>query len=180
MFLRIMGGNKFMEETSVYEMMYDIVAENMKAENDEMEFSKEAFLFDVNRKLGEVDIADMLHMDNKTFLEAAYLGFLGRLPDEGAIIGWSEKAENLDCFSFQSQVVNSMLHSAEFRTKNVKVYNCIYSLLKRKRFRCNESIEQTKSKVILKKGYIYNIMLKIYRKMPEKIKHIIRKVCGRG
>ncbi len=162
-----------MEDSLIYSKLFDIVENNMEKNNMEMEFTKEAFLFQAEKTGNKVDMAKMLHFNNKAFFEASYLGLLDRFPDEQAVKNWNDRVNNLPKEEFQRILTTSIINSLEFRLKNIEVYNCIYGM---KKYETGVSKQHVSSNVKMK---FYDIGYKYYKRLPIKIKMVIRKLAGR-
>lgn len=162
-----------MEDSVVYSKLYDIVAENMEQDQIEMEFTKEAYLFQALNVGNKVDLLKMIDMDNESFFETAYLCLLGRFPDEKAVESWRGKIKGLGKEEFQRILINTIMNSLEFKIKNVEVHNCIYGAEK---FNYSATNEHVVTKV---KGKFYLFAYKVYKRFPLGLRLVIRKMAGR-
>ena len=112
--------------SDIYGKLYDISRLNMDRAGREMPLRKDVFIFFTQNKSGEMDLSLTENMDNESFLQAASLGMLLRIPDEKLYDNWSDKF-GLPRFEFRKQVMRTFTGAQEFKNKGVIVYNNIYS-----------------------------------------------------
>lgn len=154
----------------VYEKIYDIVENNILDQGGDFTYTKAAFLFEANRECNELDFLKLLKLNNQEFFEAAYLGMLGRLPDDGAYKSWDHHIKNMASQAFQERLTKSILSSNEFKLKGIVIKNCIYAL---------NSVDNNIHGSVNSKIAIYSILHKVYKKLPLKIRLIIRRILGK-
>ena len=70
---------------------------------------------------GYFDLLKIVTLENMDFIEALYLGVLNRTVDETTKNKFLQK--NLSSNLFQKLVLQSVLNSGEYRTRNIKIIN---------------------------------------------------------
>lgn len=156
----------------LYAQLYDITNTNIQKAGKQLDMTKDAFMFKQANKEGYFDVSLCGDCDNISFLQIAYLGMLGRMPDPGARKNWGQKA-GMDKNAFRRELIAKISSSEEFAKRDVKIINNIY----------NNDLVNKGSKIspiypvmrkVRQKGY--NFMRKVYSKFPEGCKKVIRKI----
>ena len=97
------------------------------------------------------------------------------MPDPGAVTKWMEKA-NLAPAEFRSQLLERITASEEYAKRDVKIVNNIYNTALvssgRKVGRYDYKVRAVKQKA-------YRLVKKVYMKVPERGRKMIKKVLGR-
>ncbi|MGL5434322.1 MAG: hypothetical protein ACRDBO_02835 [Lachnospiraceae bacterium] len=145
----------------IYDGLFQLVNENLQASGGEMEFKKETFLSTVGESGQITDISEWRDFENDVFLEVAYLKLLERLPDKMAISIWKGKMGKAKK-EVHAEIITSILSSQEYLLHNTYAINNIYSPVRQK-------------KVSLRFG-IREFMYRVYKKFPEPVKQVIRKM----
>lgn len=160
-----------MSDSNIYSDIFDIVNENMKNAGKSFSVSKNAYLHLAKERPNCVDVFRLSQEpDNRIFLEKCYISFLKRLADEKAFASWNERF-SLPCSEFQRLLVITMISSTEYNRSQVKAYNNIYS--QKNVYGGNLNSAQTSGALTMPEK-----LLKIYRKQPEFMKKIERKIAG--
>ena len=102
--------------------LYSEVKENLVKQGHEIPFSEEAFLCVCKQPIKEFDLFELSDLDNKSFLEAFYLGAFFRLPEKNERVFW-EKYYGLSKREFQRMVYYKL---SENLKKSCIVKNNIY------------------------------------------------------
>lgn len=110
--------------SNTYDILYDIVAENMMQADQKLTYSREAFQTDMNQKCQPLDLLD-LRGTNIQFAETVFLHCLHRPMSES---DWKHQAEL--CFlpekQFRIKMLNTVCDSYEYKAKRGSVVNDIY------------------------------------------------------
>lgn len=149
----------------IYSRIYSIAEENMK-DFGQMEITNNAFSKWSSIEYDVVDMNCLYDIDNKSFLEAAYLVFLDRTIDTEARKAW-ELRLNDNKEKFQSKVTNSIIKSMEFKLNNVDIINNKYKI---KQSKLLSFIEKTYTfkRIIVKLYSIYSVTLRPIKIMLRK------------
>lgn len=110
---------------SVYQAVYDIVAENLEATGYKPEYKKSTFLCDVEMHPQRIDISRFLELDNCDFQEAVYVTVLKRLPDAKTAAFWRER-EDRPKEEFQRAVLEDIAHSSVVAINQIRFVNNPY------------------------------------------------------
>lgn len=110
------------DETRPVRELYDLVEKNMKAAGRTMDFTKEALMCSVSRKAGTVDVAELLNRSysDRGLIEAVYIAFFNRLPDEAGYAHWLPQAESMPRADFLRQFITTAVNSDMSRGVCVK------------------------------------------------------------
>jgi hypothetical protein len=165
--MNILEDSKTMD-LEIYKKLFYIVRDNLIDSGDDLEYSKDVFLSSISVDPFSVNISDILKLDNISFIQTLYIHLFNRICDEGALKTWKRNAD-MNEKNFQEKAVKTLLHSQEFRDKNAKIYNNIYS---------NKST--TEQYVTVINNFYNGRFYKIYNKMPKSIKEIIKKLFKWG
>lgn len=159
-----------MKDVDIYSAVFDVSHDSMVKAGKDFHFAKDTFMYSVSNDINTVDIYELSkYTDNSTFLQLAYLMLLKRLPDQRAIEHWQDRLE-LPYKEFQSLVIKSLINSQEHYNNCVRAYNNIYS---------NHNIYGGKISQIRSSGMnMPEKILKIYRKQPEFLKKLEKKIMG--
>ncbi len=160
----------------IYSNIFELTKSNIESAGGEFSVSKEAFieLSGIHPQNADVFLLSR-EENNRVFLEKAYIRLLKRLADTRAYENWGGRF-NLPVCEFQRMVVYTILQSKEFSEKNVNVYNNIYSLHNQYKGVLSDSkklMSVRKAEFHLK---FYCILKKIYYKLPEKTKNMLKKL----
>lgn len=106
-----------------YDALYNLVEERLSKEGKHCGFTKEAFRYTAEQIPHTVDVASLVEAGypNKAFLEAAYLAFFNRLPDDKARELWAADIEALDEMTFRKKLITVLVGSQESRDKGTRV-----------------------------------------------------------
>lgn len=160
-----------MNDKNIYSDIFDIVNENMEKSGNKFPLSKECCICNSEADPVGVDILKLsMEKDNRIFLENAYNMLLKRHVDSKAIKNW-EGRYGLPSEDFQQLVIKSIIKSEEFSLANVKIKNNIYS--ENNSFGGDFSAVKRSSSVT-----VPDKLMSVYRRMPEPLKNMARKVMG--
>lgn len=166
----------------VYEKLYDIVEERMMEHNATMPYSKQAFLFATKTEPGICNVANMNEVNNDKFLELAYIGILGRLPDEGAKKALEYELEQSPEV-FQKNIFSNLISSGEAILKSTTIINnkkIPITVRNQELFKKVLSVngEEDHDLESERKG-IKTYLYAAYIKLPLSFRLFVRKVLGR-
>ena len=102
------------EDTEIFSELYDFMSDNLAKENLTTPLTKESFLFSVQNTPGEADMMLMETMDNPSFIQACYVGFLYRTQDVPAMETWEEHL-SMPTEEFRQFVVSELKKAGEFK-----------------------------------------------------------------
>lgn len=155
-------------KNDIYEKLYDTADNNMKKHSGDDIGNKKVFLFYCQNDPGQINILDFLNIDasNEEFVQLAFLAFLNRPIDDKTFLKWSEDF-NLPQETFRKKVIKRVTCSDEAANTSKKFYDNIYS-----------DFGETENVFLAQPGMIIRTAAKVYRKMPESVKNIVRKARG--
>lgn len=152
---------KYEEQKKIYDDLFQMVENNLRAAGKELDLKKETFLSMVGESREIIDVSKWHNFENDVFLEVAYYHLLERLPDSLALKMWKGKMKKAKKVVHRD-IITSILNSQEYSSHNTYVVNNMYSLSDQPdislRFRIRE------------------FMYRIYKKFPEPLKQVIRKI----
>lgn len=154
-------------EKSIYEQIFDISDANMKASGENFSHKKSAFLAYTELDPHKVDLIELFNTSapNQEFLDIAYITLLNRPAEPEAFQNW-KKYFSMPEKQFRSLVIRRIVNSREADVCHKRIYNDIFSKQK-----------YTESKSVLNSKAVQKLM-PVYRKMPDKMKSLIKKVAG--
>lgn len=159
----------------IYEDLYDITNCNMQSAGKQLIITKEAFMFKQRSRERVFDVSLCGECDNASFLQIAYLGMMGRMPDRGAIMKWMKKVD-LEPAEFRRQLIERLSSSGEFAERDVKIVNNIYN---RVLINSSKKVERCSYMILSLKLKVYQILKKMYKKLPERYRKLIKEMLGR-
>lgn len=165
-----------------YELLYDIVEGRLQNEGKLMPCSKQAFLFASSMEPGVCDGIQMQDMDNSVFLEAVFVGFLNRLPDEETKKYWMGRVqENPDIF--RQSLLDAIIFSQEFVVKGGSFQNnrmVSPQLRESAAFAWVLSGEQENNLSASAQPGLIDHLYKAYMHVPSPIRSKVRKILRRN
>lgn len=152
---------------SVYEEVYNVVAENFQQAQIPFEYRKSTFLCDVGSHPQDVDVSIFLNLSNPEFMEAVHVAALKRLPEERQVAFW-EQRYSLPREQFQQEVLNSIARSSVVAINHIHLIN-------------NPYFEQKRGWRYRMLGVLYGLtdkssLREFGKKLPQPVQFIIRKV----
>lgn len=160
-----------MNDNKIYSDIFDIVSENYSNAGGKFSVSKTAYLHISNDDPSCVDVyALSRETDKRAFLEKCYISFLKRLADEHAFESWVPRF-SLPDQEYKRLLVATMIGSAEYDRDQVRAYNNIYSAR-------NVYGGQLETIDAAGKMGMPDKLMKLYRKQPEFLKKIARRIAG--
>lgn len=156
----------------IYEDLYDITSHNIQSTGNQLTMKRDTFLYKQRSQEGVFDISLCGECDNDSFLQIAYLGMLGRMPDLGAVSKWTKKI-SLEPTVFRSQLLECLVESEEFGGRDVEIVNNIYNMYL---LRKSKKVGILRYRMRTIKKRFYRLMKKGYMNLPEKNRRIIKKI----
>lgn len=155
------------QQLEVYNKLFQISENNMINSGNEVNISKEAFLAVVGEPALMTNIVKIWKLPKLAYLQALYALALRRLPDEGMveICKIDTQSDN----EYKREITESVRHSQEFREKQARIYNNVFSTHKNLPTVTTYFVEYP----LLNKIYV------MYRKIPQKYRRRVRKAFGR-
>lgn len=166
--------------SSIYSNIFEITKENIEQAGGSFSVSKEAFeeLSVIHPRDADIFLLSR-EQDNRLFLEKSYIRLLKRLADERAYENWTGRF-SFPTAEFQRLLTMTLVTSPEFAGTDVNVYNNIYSTHNRYGGKLSESPDMLDVKNAERRIRIYNFLRKLYNRLPERIKKLLRKLWKRG
>lgn len=109
---------------AIYRALYSVVASRLQVAlpQTSLPVTEEAFLYTVTLPPGSVDVSVIYSFrDVRTFVQCAYWGLLGRLPEEPEAAHWLDRSIPSDVL--RKTLLRSLLGSAEFSGRQITVCN---------------------------------------------------------
>ena len=75
----------------MYEMIFDVIEENMNKGGKSFPYKKSTFLKNVGVHPQNINVSNYLELENEDFFEAFYVSVYNRLPDEKIQNIWKDK-----------------------------------------------------------------------------------------
>ena len=152
---------------SVYEEIYNVVAENLHLADKEFGYGKATFLCDVETHPRDICVSEYLHLPNPEFMQAIYVAALKRLPDERTVSFWSEKYD-MEKEAFQREVLGCIANSSVVAINQIRLLD-------------NPYFEQKRGLKYRTLGLLYGltdkaVLREFGKKLPMPVQKIIRKV----
>lgn len=151
----------------VYEQLYDVVAENLRAADKTFEYRKSTFLCDVKGHPQDIDVSKFLNLPNEQFFQAIFVAVYKRLPESKEIGAW-EKDYPIEKELFQKEVLRSISNSSVVAINHIQLLN-------------NPYFKQRKGLKYKLFGLLYGLtdkssLREFGKKLPQPLQRIIRKV----
>lgn len=159
----------------IYSDLYDITSRNMQSAGKQLTMKKDTFMYKQKSAENVFDLRLCGECDNESFLQMAYLGLLGRMPDPGAVNKWMEKA-GLDSAEFRRQLTERIMSSEEFAKRNVQVINNVYNTAL---ISSSRKVGRYDYKVRALRQKTYRLIKKVYMRVPERGRKLIKRILGR-
>lgn len=151
-----------------YGKIYDITKGNLQQAGMEMAFTREAFLYTTKKDLECADIFDFLDYDKETLVQALYIAFFFRIPEEEARMNWRGEAEKLSIQDFQKKTVQSLLTSREFMISGTTICNDIFG---------KPEIREEKEPVnIFATNVYFEKLYAFYKKFPLPLQRLLKRI----
>jgi len=115
---------------------------------------------------GILDVQDLMDADRTEFLQMAYYGLLGNLPDQAVLREWQARTELSD-WAYRKAVLDRLMENPEMTAKGWVMRNNIYADEDRARGHARRSLKQR----ILSMGY------RVSRRLPLRIKAPLKKLA---
>lgn len=155
----------------IYKDLYDITSLNMQRAGKQLTMKRDTFLYKQRSQEGIFDVSLCGECDNESFLQIAYLGMFGRMPDLGAVSKWTEKI-SMEPIAFRSQLLECLVTSEEFGRREVEIVNNIYNMYL---LRKSKKVGLFSYKIRPFKKNVYRLIKKGYMNLPERNRRIIKK-----
>lgn len=151
----------------VYEQLYDVVAENLRAADKTFEYRKSTFLCDVKGHPQDIDVSKYLHLSNELFFQAIFVAVYKRLPEPKECMVW-EKEYSIESPQFQEKVLHSIAKSSVAAINHIRLLH-------------NPYFEQHRGIKYKLFGLLYGLtdkssLREFGKKLPQPLQRIIRKV----
>lgn len=114
---------------------------------------------------GVLDVQDLMDADRTEFLQMAYYGLFGTLPEQDVIREWQSRTELSD-WAYRKAVLDRLMGSPEVAVKDIVIRNNIYADADAGHGHARRGLKQR----ILSAGY------RVSRKLPLGIKAPLKKL----
>lgn len=114
---------------------------------------------------GVLDMQDLMDADRTEFLQMAYYGLFGTLPDQAVLREWQSRTELSD-WAYRKAVLDRLMSSPEVAVKDIVIRNNIYADADAGHGHARRGLKQR----ILSAGY------RVSRKLPLGIKAPLKKL----
>ena len=115
---------------------------------------------------GVLDVQDLMGTDRAEFLQMAYYGLFGALPEQAVIREWQSRTE-LTEWEYRKAVLDRLMDSPEVAVKDIVIRNNIYADADADQGHARRGLKQR----ILSAGY------RVSRKLPLGIKAPLKKLA---
>ncbi len=155
------------QDISVYDKIFDIVAENLRLAGKPFEYGKHTFLCDVASHPQDICVSRYLHLSNLDFMQAVYVAALKRLPDKRTAAFWNERSD-MPKGLFQEQVLRCIANSSVVAINHIHLLD-------------NPYFKQKRGLKYRMLGMLYGLtnkssLRKLGKRMPDPLQKLIRKV----
>ncbi len=156
-----------MESEKVYEKIYQIVADSLKAADRPFAYSRITFLSNVGNHPQQIDISKYTALSNPDFFHSVYTAVYSRMPDQKTADAWGRRFW-MTQKEFQTAFLREITKSSAAAINHIQFINNPY-------FRQNTGIRY---KTL---GRLYRLtdkssLRELGKKLPAPIQKVIRKV----
>lgn len=170
-----------MDAGLLYDKIYNITNAQMKKNEMQLSFSKNAYESILYQNPNEVSVFEFMDLSSKDFIDSVYLRCLNRLPDVVAYkhLDNIKSGRKRDIDYWKYFVLLTVSESQEFKNTNKRLLG--FNQLKKELIK-NGTI---KSKIVLKQEEVKVIgrnlvkkycLLPVWRRLPEKTKNKLRRI----
>ncbi len=147
-----------------FERAYELVQQNIKAGGSGVQLPGVRVAWYINTCTpGVLDVQDLMEADRTEFLQMAYYGLLGSLPDQAVLREWLSRTELSD-WAYRKAVMDCLSDSPEVAAKGRVIRGNIYAAEDTIQGHARRSIKQR----ILSVGYRMSRGLPLGIKVPLK------------
>ena len=163
----------------IYDKIYDVSKKHMIESDMDFSFSKESFKSILYVNPYVIDINEFLFLSDNDFINAVYLRFLNRLPDQSSLSSYYNRVykSNADSELIRYGILLSVMYSPEFKDKGKDVNNLIElekKLINKSKFTILRLI-LIKYTVVIRGGILKCIVIPTWNSFPPNLQSIIRK-----
>ena len=106
---------------------YTMVQQNIKTSGSAVQLPTPRVTLYMNTCTpGVLDIGDLTDTDRKEFLQMAYYGLFGHLPEESVLLRWENEGQ-LSEWAYRKAVLDTLLENPEIAAKGRVILNNIYA-----------------------------------------------------
>lgn len=149
---------------------YALVQENLAASGSHQQLPSQRVAEYMNTcTLGALDIKDLMGADRREFLQMAYYGLLGHLPEREVLQKWKswESEARPSEWAYRKAVLDALLENPEASAKGLMMLNNVYG---------GDNGGQNRMKRSLKQR-IWSLGYKFSRRLPLGIKIRLKKLA---
>lgn len=156
--------------SQIFFRAYALVQEKLAASGSRQQLPSQRVVKYMNIcTLGALDIKDLMGADRREFLQMAYYGLLGHLPEREVLQKW-KSWESEACpseWAYRKAVLDVLLENPEVSAKGLVIRNNIYGF---------DDGEQNRLKRSLKQR-IWSLGYKFSRRLPLGIRILLKKMA---
>ena len=150
-----------------FDRAYALVQQNIEASGSRAQLPGVRVVRYINTCTpGILDVQDLMEANRTEFLQMAYYGLLGILPDQKMVREWQSKAELSD-WEFRKAVLDCLMSNPEVAAKDRVIRGNIYADVDLSRGHARRGLKQR----ILAAGY------RVSRRLPLSIKVPLKKLA---
>lgn len=150
-----------------FERAYALVQQNIEASGSRVQLPGGRVTKYINTCTpGILDVQDLMEADRTEFLQMAYYGLLGSLPDQAVLREWQARTELSD-WAYRKAVVDCLMDNPEVAAKGRVIRGNIYADADMAQGHARRGLRQR----ILSVGY------RISRRLPLRIKVPLKKLA---
>lgn len=146
---------------------YTVVQQNIETSGSELQLPPPRVTLYLNTCTpGILNVADLTDADRKEFLQMAYYGLLGRLPEEPVLRRWENEGQ-LSERAYRKAVLDTLLENPEAAAKGRVILNNIYADEEGGQGHVHRSLKQR----------IWTFGYKVSRRLPLSVKIWLKKLA---
>lgn len=150
-----------------FDRAYALVQQNIEASGSRARLPVKRVAWYINTcKLGILDVQELMDADRAEFLQMAYYGLFGTLPEQSVIREWQSKTELSD-WAYRKAVLDRLMESPEVAAKGRVIRGNIYADVDADQGHARRGLKQK----ILSAGY------RMSRRLPLGIKAPLKKLA---
>ena len=110
-------------EAETYAKLYDCVSGRLAQGGRAMPITREAFLAVADMPPGVFDVSRVAHVDDRTFMEAAYVSLLSAIPSAETMRHFEAHLDSLSSFQFRKRYLRVLLNRCSAARKGAVILN---------------------------------------------------------
>lgn len=115
------------EEKEIYGKLYDITSRNYDTQYGSLEGTRQNFLISVQMEANAADLGLLDEVPAESFLEAAFVSILKRLPEAEVRTEWEKRRQTMPEEEYKKQIISTLVNCGERAEKGISVSNNIFT-----------------------------------------------------